>query len=109
MSEKEQAKFDALSRIVEEIIFSNHDVICTTCNAAFDMRLLSQRFKFVIIDEATQACEPDNLLPLLQGAEKLVLVGDQNQLGPISRTQQALLIKSMFERLLEQGLKPLLL
>ncbi len=33
-----------------------------------------------MVDEATQATEPDSLAPLVLGCEKLVLVGDPNQL-----------------------------
>lgn len=35
----------------------------------------------VLIDEATQAYEPDVLLPLLKGAERVVMVGDHCQLA----------------------------
>ena len=37
----------------------------------------------MLIDEATQACEPECLLPLLRGAKHAILVGDHCQLGPV--------------------------
>ena len=39
-------------------------------------------FKVAIIDEATQATEASTLLPLLKGAECVVLAGDPKQLPP---------------------------
>lgn len=37
----------------------------------------------VLIDEATQSCEPECLLPLLRGSKHVILVGDHCQLGPV--------------------------
>jgi len=37
----------------------------------------------VLIDEATQAIEPEALLPMLKGAKQVILVGDHRQLGPV--------------------------
>ena len=34
------------------------------------------KFKQVLIDEATQATEPEALLPILKGAKHIILVGD---------------------------------
>jgi len=38
------------------------------------------KFTCCIVDEATQATEPECLAPLILGCEKMVLVGDPNQL-----------------------------
>jgi len=43
---------------------------------SWDSKLEDETFKYVIIDDATLAIEPDCLLPILKGAEKLVLTGD---------------------------------
>ncbi len=51
-------------------------MICTTCVAAFDRRLKYLKFKQVLIDEATQATEPETLIPILRGAKHVILVGD---------------------------------
>ncbi len=37
----------------------------------------------LLVDESTQATEPETLLPLVLGAKQVVLVGDHCQLGPV--------------------------
>ena len=37
----------------------------------------------VLLDESTQATEPEALIPLVMGAKQAVLVGDHCQLGPV--------------------------
>ena len=39
----------------------------------------------VLIDEGTQATEPECLIPIMKGAKQLILVGDHCQLGPVVR------------------------
>ena len=42
-------------------------VVCATCaGAGDDERLQMRRYKMVIIDEATQATEPSNIIPLVR-------------------------------------------
>ncbi|CAJ0579928.1 unnamed protein product, partial [Mesorhabditis spiculigera] len=36
-----------------------------------------------LIDEATQGTEPELLIPMMRGIERLILVGDHRQLGPV--------------------------
>ena len=63
----------------------------------------------VLIDEATQACEPECLLPLLRGAKHAILVGDHCQLGPVvlcKNAAKAGLKISLFERLVKLKIKP---
>ena len=67
----------------------NADVICTTCVAAFDRRIRNFRFRQVLIDEATQATEPETLIPILKGAKHIILVGDHCQLGPVIMCKNA--------------------
>jgi regulator of nonsense transcripts 1 len=76
LTEKEDKQLKDLRRLAEDEILKNADVICTTCVAAFDTRLKNFRFKQVLIDEATQATEPETLIPLLRGAKHVILVGD---------------------------------
>ena len=60
----------------EKEILQNADVICTTCIGSADKRLQGSKFLHVLIDEATQAIEPECLLPMLKGAKHVILVGD---------------------------------
>lgn len=67
-------------------------------------------FKSVLIDEATQATEPECLIPLVKGARQVVFVGDHQQLGPVIMNKSAStagLSQSMFERLVMMGVRPI--
>lgn len=76
LNEKDDKQYKDLKRQAEDEILRNADVICTTCVSAFDQRLKSYKFKQVLIDEATQATEPETLIPILKGAKHVILVGD---------------------------------
>eukprot|EP00438_Fugacium_kawagutii_P033618 Skav216191 [mRNA] locus=scaffold1222:26912:38037:- [translate_table: standard] len=56
---------------------------------AGDPRLQNFRFKQVLVDESTQATEPECLIPIMMGAKQIVLVGDHCQLGPVSTSKFA--------------------
>ena len=73
---KKRKDYQELKRDIEEKLLEQADVILTTCNSSWNRLLDGRKFKYVIIDEATQATEPDCLLPALKGCEKLILVGD---------------------------------
>jgi regulator of nonsense transcripts 1 len=67
-------------------------------------------FNHVLIDEATQAIEPECLLPMLKSAKQVILVGDHLQLGPVVICREAAragLNKCLFERLVLVGHKPI--
>ena len=75
--------------------------------AAFDRRLKQFRFTQVLIDEATQATEPETLISILKGAKHVILVGDHCQLGPVimcKKAAKAGLNQSLFERLVCLGI-----
>jgi regulator of nonsense transcripts 1 len=60
----------------------------------------------VLIDESTQATEPECLLPLVLGAKQVIFVGDHCQLGPVlmcKKAARAGLSQSLFERLIMLG------
>lgn len=99
-----------MKRKAEDEILKSADVICTTCVSAFDLRLRGYKFKQVLIDEATQATEPEALLPILKGAKHVILVGDHCQLGPVimcKKAAKAGLNQSLFERLICLGVRPI--
>ncbi|XP_008786216.2 regulator of nonsense transcripts 1 homolog isoform X1 [Phoenix dactylifera] len=109
LSSSDEKKFKALKRATEREILQNADVICCTCVGAGDPRLANFRFRQVLIDESTQATEPECLIPLVLGVKQVVLVGDHCQLGPVimcKKAARAGLAQSLFERLVLLGLKP---
>ncbi|XP_044492825.1 regulator of nonsense transcripts 1 homolog isoform X2 [Mangifera indica] len=110
LSSSDEKKYKALKRATEREISQSADVICCTCVGAGDPRLANFRFRQVLIDESTQATEPECLIPLVLGAKQVVLVGDHCQLGPVimcKKAARAGLAQSLFERLVLLGLKPI--
>lgn len=45
--------------------------VCATCVGAGDARLTALRFQHVLVDECTQASEPEALIPLVLGAKQV--------------------------------------
>nr|XP_009629282.1 regulator of nonsense transcripts 1 homolog [Nicotiana tomentosiformis] len=110
LSSSDEKKYKALKRATEREIAQSADVICCTCVGAGDPRLANFRFRQVLIDESTQAAEPECLIPLVLGAKQVVLVGDHCQLGPVimcKKAARAGLAQSLFERLVLLGVKPI--
>ncbi|KAI9189782.1 ATP-dependent RNA helicase [Blastocladiella emersonii ATCC 22665] len=110
LSAADQKRYVKLKRQLEQEILDAADVICCTCVGAGDMRLSKQRFRSVLIDEATQATEPEVFIPLVRGAKQVVLVGDHQQLGPVvmnKKAAQAGFTQSLFERLILLGIRPI--
>ena len=110
LSEKDEKTLKELKQQAEDEIIKGADVICTTCVAAFDRRIRNIKFRQVLIDEATQATEPETLIPILKGAKHVILVGDHCQLGPVimcKKAAKAGLNQSLFERLVCLGLRPI--
>lgn len=71
------------------VTLQNADVICCTCVGAGDPRLVKFRFRMVLIDESTQATEPECMVPIVLGARQVILVGDHCQLGPVVMCKKA--------------------
>ena len=110
LNEKDDKAFKDLKRQAEDEILRNAEVICTTCVSAFDQRLKPIKFRQVLIDEATQATEPETLIPILKGSKHVILVGDHCQLGPVimcKKASKAGLNQSLFERLICLGIRPI--
>ena len=110
LSQADEKKFNSLKRAAEREILQAADVVCCTCSAAGDPRISLLRFRQCLIDEATQATEPECLIPIVLGAKQLVLVGDHCQLGPVvmcKKAAKAGLGTSLFERLVMLSLRPI--
>ncbi|KAI8376540.1 RNA helicase-domain-containing protein [Radiomyces spectabilis] len=110
LSASDERKYEKLKRESEREILSNADVICCTCVGAGDPRVAVLNFRTVLMDEATQASEPECMIPLVLGCKQAVLVGDHQQLGPVIMNKKAAragLCQSLFERLVILGIRPI--
>lgn len=109
LSANDAKKFVRLVRKAESEILKKADVVCCTCVGAGDKRL-DAKFRTVLIDESTQASEPESLIPIVKGAKQVILVGDHQQLGPVILERKAAdagLKQSLFERLISLGHVPI--
>ena len=91
-----------LERKAVRDVLERADVLCATLTALGGTPLSWLRFPLALVDEATQATEPLNLLAFLR-AERVVLAGDHRQLPPTILSEEAAargLATSLFERLL---------
>ncbi|KAF7986584.1 hypothetical protein HWV62_26348 [Athelia sp. TMB] len=110
LSSNDERKYKTLIRQCEKEILTAADVICCTCVGSGDPRLSKLKFRTVLIDEATQAAEPECMIPLVLGCKQVVLVGDHQQLGPVIMNKKAAragLTQSLFERLVVLGNRPI--
>ncbi|POV96588.1 hypothetical protein PSHT_15050 [Puccinia striiformis] len=110
LSSTDERRFKSLTRLCEREILTTADVILCTCVGAGDPRLAKMKFRTVLIDEATQATEPECMIPLTLGVKQVVMVGDHQQLGPTIMNKKAAragLTQSMFERLVLLGNRPI--
>ena len=110
LSQNDELKYNTLVRKAERQILQSADVILCTCVGAGDGRLQGFNFRRILIDEATQATEPEALIPLVSGAEQVVIVGDNQQLGPVvvsKKAAKAGFTQSLFVRLMMNGLRPI--
>ena len=85
-------------------IINNHDIIISTCSTSYDEKLININFKYVLIDESTQCCELESLLPIMHGSRYVVMIGDQKQLGPTIIYPKGDLVGmkiSLFERMIK--------
>eukprot|EP00922_Rhytidocystis_sp_ex-Travisia-forbesii_P046294 GHVS01069014.1.p1 GENE.GHVS01069014.1~~GHVS01069014.1.p1 ORF type:complete len:1164 (-),score=329.32 GHVS01069014.1:721-4212(-) len=109
LSQQDEKRLQSLRAYTERELLDAADVICTTCVGAGDKKLKAQRFRQVLLDEATQATEPECLVPIVMGAKQVILVGDHCQLGPVIMSKKAAragLSQSLFERLVFLGIRP---
>jgi len=109
LHEKDSREMAKLRNMLEREALSAAEVVCCTCSGAGDPRMVGRKFRHVLIDEATQACEPECLIPIVKGARQVVLVGDHCQLGPVVMCKAAAkagLNLSLYERLILMGIRP---
>ncbi|XP_061409775.1 regulator of nonsense transcripts 1 isoform X1 [Lethenteron reissneri] len=110
LSSADEKRYRALKRNAERELLMNADVICCTCVGAGDPRLAKMQYRSILIDESTQATEPECMVPTVLGAKQLILVGDHCQLGPVvmcKKAAKAGLCQSLFERLVVLGIRPI--
>ncbi|XP_043483805.1 probable helicase senataxin [Leptopilina heterotoma] len=103
------AEKNKINRETEELVLSKATVIACTlssCYSGMMEKIFGGKEKLkipiCIVDEATQCCEPENLIPLMLGVNKLILVGDTNQLPATVISKKAKehgLDQSLFARL----------
>ena len=105
--ELQRALRDRERRAIAESLRSTEVLCCTLVNAAsklmdqFGPNGAGSGFDVVVIDEAAQALEVACLLPIIKG-RKLILAGDNQQLGPTVKSKEACaggLERTLFDRL----------
>lgn len=96
-------RFYRLKDDLTDLVLANADVVATTCVGSWDARIKDKvSFSFMLMDEATQACQPEILIPLMTGITHACLVGDNQQLGPVVKdrvAEKAGLKISMYRRI----------
>ncbi|XP_035667154.1 regulator of nonsense transcripts 1-like isoform X1 [Branchiostoma floridae] len=110
LSSADEKRYRTLKRNAERELLQHADVICCTCVGAGDPRLQKFQFRTVLVDESTQATEPECMVPIILGCKQLILVGDHCQLGPVvmcKKAARAGLSQSLFERLVVLGIRPI--
>jgi len=103
LSEKEKKQYISLKTNLKECVLRESKIVCCTCSTAGDQLLSLFAFKTVFIDEASQSIEPETLIPFTLGAQRVILTGDHNQLGPVitcSEVKAAGLGRALFERVI---------
>lgn len=104
---------DKLDNYQNDVLAEADVVLCTCTMTNRDIiKNIASKFQFALIDESTQAIEPDCLLPFELNSGHVALLGDHMQLGPIvksSKLKESTFAKSLFERLVDSGFKPFLL
>lgn len=112
MTEKdEKSRYVMMMKKKGEIVDSAEVVVCT-CDTSGCSLLREKHFNTVLVDEVSQSSEPETLVPVVHGSERLILVGDHKQLAPVIVSlpvKKAGMERSIFERLVHQGETPILL
>eukprot|EP00746_Dinoflagellata_sp_MGD_P139223 gnl/MRDRNA2_/MRDRNA2_72715_c0_seq1.p1 gnl/MRDRNA2_/MRDRNA2_72715_c0~~gnl/MRDRNA2_/MRDRNA2_72715_c0_seq1.p1 ORF type:complete len:1232 (-),score=234.18 gnl/MRDRNA2_/MRDRNA2_72715_c0_seq1:168-3863(-) len=87
-----------------EAFHQQHHLVACTCQGTNDAYISGQRFDVAVIDEASQASECQLWRPLMLAGGRFILVGDQQQLPPLVKNEEAqagCMGTSLLERLSE--------
>lgn len=71
LSSTDEKRYRSLKKQCERELLQNADVICCTCVGAGDPRLAKMQFRSVLIDESTQATEPECMIPVVLGCRQV--------------------------------------
>lgn len=96
----------------EQTIARNAEVVVSTCDTSGNVVLRDLRFKTILIDEASQAVEPETMVPIVHGAERVIIVGDHRQLDPVvlsRRCRNHGYMKTLMDRLIDLDFSPVIL
>ncbi|KAL6758940.1 AAA domain-containing protein [Haematococcus lacustris] len=107
-----QADINDLRHTMKKDIVMGAQVVCSTCIGAGSPDLKGFSFPLLVLDEGSQASEPEALVPIMKGTHQVIIVGDHKQLPPTVMSEKALvkgLGVSLFERLTEAGVPSTLL
>lgn len=88
---------EALKRRVDSLIGESTIVFSTIANYVLSQSLADKKFENLIIDEASMLSLPYLMAIAGNIAKRIILVGDPNQLGPISINPDRLLRDSIFD------------
>nr|XP_034188053.1 helicase sen1-like isoform X1 [Osmia lignaria] len=86
LNNRNEREYIRLQRAAENRILEHADIITCTLSSCYTNQMESifggnkKKISVCIVDEATQSCEAETLIPLMLGINVLVLVGDPNQL-----------------------------
>ncbi|GAB4815852.1 hypothetical protein N2152v2_002898 [Parachlorella kessleri] len=108
--QREEWRLREARRNIEASFLTEAEMVFTTLSStgrqAFQQAAQKVPFKTVLIDEAGQATEVASLQPLMHGAQRVVMVGDPQQLPATilsALAKEAAMERSLFERLQRQG------
>ncbi|VDP13838.1 unnamed protein product [Soboliphyme baturini] len=71
LSSADEKRYRILKKACERELLQAADVVCCTCVGAGDPRLARIKFRCVLVDESTQATEPECMVPVVCGARQV--------------------------------------
>uniref|UniRef100_A0ABD2X640 C2H2-type domain-containing protein n=1 Tax=Trichogramma kaykai TaxID=54128 RepID=A0ABD2X640_9HYME len=105
LKKQEYDDYDSLLQKIMTEILDESNIILSTGIGAGQEAFKNYPCDVLLIDEATQATEPETLVPIsAHNVKKIILVGDHKQLGPIVLSKNASdsgYEQSLFERLIK--------